>query len=356
MTETAPVGYPTRMSDPVATAGVLAEQLAPGAAATERDGVRRAVLDRFAAGGLHGLLGPAEAGGTGTPVSTYREVAELLAGADGNTWFVWFQHNPVVKLLAASANDALRDRWLRALCTGTTQTGVAYSHVRSPRTVVRAERIPGGWRLTGDVAWCTGWGLADLVLLGATADDGRVVLALVPMVAGPALVPSAPLALAAMGGTSTVGLRLDGLDVADDDVVSVTDGESWAAGDALANANVQPSTFGVARAALAGLQGHDQATAAVLAERLYDVRDRAYRLADERPPADDVEEKLATRAEALLLGVEITSAFLASVGGRGMDLAHPAQRWAREAQFHLIQAQTGAVRAATLARIRAGAA
>ena len=36
-----------------------------------------------------------------------------------------------------------------------------------------------------------------------------------------------------------------------------------------------------------------------------------------------------------------------------MSLDHPAQRWAREALFHLIQAQTGAVRAATMQRFLA---
>lgn len=351
MSEATRVGSSVRSSDPVATARVLAEELAPGASATERDGVTRSVLDRLAAGGLHGLLGPA-----GPPPAVYRDVAELLAGADGNTWFVWFQHNPVVKALGASTNDALRDRWLAPLSAGIVQTGVAYSHVRAPRPLVQAEPVVGGWRLTGDIAWCTGWGLLDLVLLGGTAADGRVVLALVPMAGGPTLAPSPPLRLAAMGGTRTVALRLDRFEVAADDVVAVTDGDVWAAGDAFANANVQPSTFGVAWAALAGLRGHDSATAEVLGDRLVEVRRRAYVLADEREPADAIDEKLATRAEALLLGVEITSAYLASVGGRGMDLAHPAQRWAREAQFHLVQAQTGAVRAATLARIRSVAA
>lgn len=341
------------ITEPVAAAAALVEHLAPHAAAVERDGVTRSTLDRLAGAGLHGILGPIEAGGSGTPMAVYRKVAELLAGADGNTWFVWFQHNPVVKLLAASENDVLRTRWLRPLCAGTTQAGVAFSHVRAPQPVVRAEPAPGGWRFTGTVAWCTGWGLADLVLLGGTAPDGRVVLALVPMAPGPGVEASAPLALAAMGGTATVMLRLDRLAVSDEQVLSVTDGDAWAAADALTNANVQPSTFGVARAALDALRGTDGATAAVLSPRLDEVRDRAYRLADEVTPDESVEPKLAARAEALLLGVEITSAYVASVGGRAMDLAHPAQRWAREALFHLVQAQTRPVRHATLAGLRA---
>ena len=222
--------------------------------------------------------------------------------------------------------------------------------------MVRAEPVPGGWVLSGAVAWCTGWGLADVVLLGGTAPDGRVVLALVPMAAGQGIEASAPVALAAMAGTATVALRLYGLAVTDEQVLSITDGDEWAVADARTNANVQPSTFGVARAALDALRGTDGATGAVLGSRLDEVRARAYRLADEQAPDEAVEEKLATRAEALLLGVEITSAYVASVGGQAMDLAHPAQRWAREALFHLVQAQTRPVRHATLARLRAGCA
>ena len=39
---------------------------------------------------------------------------------------------------------------------------------------------------------------------------------------------------------------------------------------------------------------------------------------------------------------------LAAVGGRGMDLGHPAQRLAREADFYVVQAQTPDGRTATL--------
>ncbi|MGA9276625.1 MAG: hypothetical protein WBV89_06710, partial [Ilumatobacter sp.] len=54
------------------------------------------------------------------------------------------------------------------------------------------------------------------------------------------------------------------------------------------------------------------------------------------------------RAACLDHARRATTGLLAAVGGAGMDLRHPAQRLAREADFYVIQAQTTDGRAATL--------
>ncbi|CAN5166378.1 acyl-CoA dehydrogenase family protein [soil metagenome] len=335
----------------IARAEQAAVLLAPLAAQTERDGVERATLDGLAGAGLYGVAGPESITGAEPSAAVYREVAEVLSGADGNTWFVWLQHHAVVKMLAASADGDLARRWLPLLCAGTTQAGVAYSHLRSSEVVISATRMDGGWRLSGTAPWCTGWDLLDVVLVGATTTDDEVVFALVPMREGDGMAPGPTLDLAAMGGTRTVELHLDGYVVVDPDVVLRMPRAAWAATDAAAGANVQPSTFGIARAALAELAGRDEATATSLSSRLNEVRRRAYGFMDGVPAGDALDERLALRAEALLLGVEATSALVASVGGRAMTRDHPAQRWAREALFHLVFAQTRPARATTLARI-----
>lgn len=335
----------------IARAREAAALLAPLAAVTEREGVERATLDCLAEAGLHGVVGPESITGSEPSGAVYREVAEVLAGADGNTWFVWLQHHAVVKMLAGSANTDLAGRRLPSLCAGTIQAGVAYSHLRSSEVVISASRVDGGWRLSGTAPWCTGWGLLDVVLVGATTADDEVVFAVVPMRQCDGMAPGPALDLAAMGGTRTVTLHLDGYVVADADVVLQAPRATWAATDAAAGANVQPSTFGIARAALVELDRRDGATAESLSARLDDVRRRAYGLMDDVPAGDALDERLALRAEALLLGVEATSALVTSVGGRAMTGDHPAQRWAREALFHLVFAQTKPARTSTLARI-----
>ena len=334
----------------------LAAELAPGAARVEHEGVSRATLDRLAGAGLHGLFGPRWAGGSDAAAAVYREVAEILAGADGNTWLVWFQHHPVVKMLAASPNADLAGRQLPALCSGAAQAGVAFSHLRNPSPTIEATRSNGVWSLRGTQPWCTGWGLIDLVLVGAVTPDDEVLFALVPAAEARGLHATGELPLAAMAGTRTVGLELDGLAVGDDDVVLRVPRGQWAVGDFARSANVQPSAFGIARAALGALAEGQPDVAAPLAQALESVRAHAYRLADEVPTQEAVEERLATAARALLLGVEITSALVASLGGQGMTLASPAQRWAREALFHLVFAQNGGLRAATLESVSSQAA
>lgn len=317
----------------------------------EREGVERRTLDQLAAAGLYGISGPLAAGGIEAPAGVYREVAECLSGADGNTWLVWFQHHPVVKMLAASENTELAGRWLPGLCAGTVQAGVAFSNLRNPVPSLTARSDGGGWRITGRQPWCTGWGLIDVVLVGAATDDGEVVFALVPAAEAAGLRPTGELPLAAMGGTHTVALELDRFWVDPADVVVRASLSEWSFADGLRAANVQPSVFGIALAALEALAEQAPVVATPLAEALHEVRSRAYRLADEAPSEAGVEERLAAAAEAILLGVEVTTALVASLGGRAMALTHPAQRWAREAVFHLVFAQTAALRSATLAAV-----
>lgn len=323
-----------------------APTLAAGADQVERDGVQRPGLDELAAMGLYGILGPRWAGGSEANGATYRRVAELLAGADGNTWLVWFQHHPVVRMVAASGNDELQ-RQLPDLCAGRLQAGVAFSHLRNQQPTIVAEADGSGWRCSGRQPWCSGWGLIDVILVGSVTADDQVVLAVVPADRA-GLRSSGELDLMAMGGSRTVSLELDGLAVAADEVALQVPRSAWVVGDALRASNVQPSAVGISLAALEVLRTQAPDAAARLSVELAALRDQAYALADEDPTADDVAERLRLAAALLRLGVEITSTLVASAGGSAMALSQPAQRWAREATFHLVFAQTIDLRSAVL--------
>lgn len=342
---------------PVAAAGseasaAVATELAGRAGVLERDGVRREDLQALAGLGLLAVYGPPELGGA--PASVQREVAELLAGASPDAWFVWFQHGPVVRMLDLSPNEDLRARHLAALCRGELLGGVAWSHLRTPRPSVFATRVDGGWTFSGTQPWCTGWGLTDVVLAGALCrESDEVVFGLVPGGDRPELSSTGELTLAAMGGTSTHGLRFDGLHLPDSAVVLVTERPPWAARDEAGNTNVQPSTFGIALAALDLLQAREPATADALRARVLALRGQAYRLLDEVHPSERLRERLDLRAVALLLCLECCTALLAARGGQGMDLDEPAQRLLRAAAFQLVHSQNGQVRSATLQALTA---
>jgi len=343
-----------------AARGVAADVLAPQATAAERDGVPRASIDALAAAGLLAVAGPAELGGLSPAAG--REVAELLAGASPDAWFVWMQHHLPVRLVTETSNVAARERLLPELCAGRMLAAVAFSHLRRPHPGVHATRVGRGWRIQGTVPWLTSWGLADVVALGALTDDGDVLFAMVPLGADapPGLVATPALELASMQGTRTVGLQLNGVVVPDDAVVLREPTPRWREEDALRAANVVPATFGIANAALAGLRaavgapGAEQVgeVADELAAALAATRERAYALMDDAPADQAVGERIALRAQALGLTLRATAADIAVHGGRAMGAEHPAQRQARAALFLLVQAQTPLLRAATLARLR----
>ena len=331
----------------VRTAADLAGELAADAARLEREGVDRGLMDRMGAAGLLAVSGPPALGGAWP--AEQRRVAELLAGASPDAWFVWFQHGPVVRMLKASENTDLAAKHLPELCSGRQLGGVAWSHLRTATPSVTAVRDGDGWSLSGFQPWCTGWGLIDVVLAGALVEEtDEVVFGLVPAGERPELRSAGELSLAAMGGTSTHALRLDGLRLPDADVVLRTERGPWAERDSAINANVQPSTFGIGLAALDLLQERAEPTARVLRERVLELRAAAYRLLDEVDAAEAVDERLEVRASALLLTLECCTALLAARGGQGMDLAQPAQRLLRSAAFQLVHSQAAHVRAATL--------
>ncbi|MBC7375776.1 MAG: acyl-CoA/acyl-ACP dehydrogenase [Frankiales bacterium] len=336
------------MTSPVVQAATeLSRELAADAARLEREGVNRAVLDRMAAVGLLAVAGPPDLGGAWP--AEQRQVAELLAGASPDAWFVWFQHGPVVKMLKASDNEDLKNKHLPELCAGRELGGVAYSHLRTPKPSVFATRVEGGWSLSGFQPWCTGWGLTDVVLVGALVPEtDQVVFGLVPAGNRPEMTSAGELRLAAMAGTSTHALRFDGLRVDDTEVVLLTDRGPWAQADSANNTNVQPSTYGIALAALELLAEREPDTAMQLRPRLLELRTRAYRLIDEVEVGQRTEQRLALRAESLLVGIECCTALLAARGGQGMDLGEPAQLLLRAAAFQLVHSQAAHIRAATL--------
>ena len=333
------------------------ELLRPTAEQVDRTVVPRSHVDAWAREGLLGLAGPRAYGGGQAPPVVVREVAEVLAGASGATWFVVVQHAMPLAALSASPNESLQDRRLAGLCSGEVLAGVAVAHLRRPGPpAVRAQRVDGGWRLDGHVGWMTGWGICDVLLLAGRSDDDQVVLVLLDAREGGGLTASAPLELAAMQATRTVTLDLDDVRVPEAEVVDVVPAAAWLVEDALRTANPTPHTFGLQRECVRRLaetaSRRDDGTAAALAHSLQHEGERlrrvAWTLLDDVPADELVEDRLAVRASSLELVVRTATALVAATGGSAMSLDAAPQRLAREAVFHLVQAQTAPVREAVL--------
>ena len=341
--------------DAIAAArGIADEVLFPAAQDVDRaDRIPDRNLAALADAGLFGLVGPVSHGGLDADAHAARRAMAAVGSGCGATFFVWVQHHGVVGRLRTSQNTALVEEHLAALCAGRSLAGTAFAHVRrSGPPAITATRIDGGWRLDGNAPWATSWGLADWFSVAAESDDGELVWALLPG-RSPQGVSATALALPVFGATATVALRFDGCVVPDERVLAVESAEAWRRADRRHASLGQPAVLGVADRAqrLLADEGDDLAIAA--AEALTAELRSRWRADDDVMRAlaggdEAVTDASNHRAACLDLARRSTTALLAAVGGRGMDLSHPAQRLAREADFYVIQAQTADGRAATL--------
>ena len=366
MASTTPELSPAGQDAVAAARGVADEVLFPSAQDVDRaDRIPERNLAALADAGLFGLVGPVSHGGLDLDARSVRHAIASVGSGCGATFFVWVQHHGVVRTLRSSPNAALVDAHLADLCAGRTLAGTAFAHVRrTGPPAIAATRIDGAWRLDGQAPWATSWGVADRFSVAAESGDGELVWSLVPG-AGAQGVHATALALPVFGATATVALRFDGCIVPDDLVIAVESAEQWRSADRRHASLGQPAVLGVAeraRCLLADQPDADAARAGDALARELDVRwaiddDVVDELAGVDGGGDDVIAAASDhRAACLDLARRSTTALLAAVGGRGMDLSHPAQRLAREADFYVIQAQTTDGRSATLRNVAAATA
>jgi alkylation response protein AidB-like acyl-CoA dehydrogenase len=351
-----------------AAARISTDVLAPHAEAADDParGVDPAHLALLAEQGLLSVKIPASEGGHGADDRVDAETVELVSGACGATWFVTTQHRfpqalsrgplPGLPPEAIELGPAAA-RHRAGLAAASTSAGIAIAHIRRPGPpAVRAQSSGSGWTFSGTADWCTGWGMLDVVMIAASTPDDRFVLALLPAAARPGLRAGAPLPLAVMGGTRTVALEMDGLQIDAEDVLATIDVAAWRTHDAARTANTTPASVGllrrmlVALAELGELRDRPEAVelAATLAERAAHARAEAYALLTGVPLDERVPERTMLRAEVTELTVRTANALIAARSGSALLRSSPEQRWAREGAFHLIQAQTAAVRTAQL--------
>lgn len=336
---------------------LLAEQ----AALTDIHGVSRTSIDALAEAEMFGA--------PWQPNSAQRELAERIAMADASTWFCWTQHQTPLAALAnarvspdAPKVDALQELWLERMRAGTALAGVAVAHLRragSPNP--RADRVPGGWRVTGSLDWVTSWDIADAVVIMVRSAD-QVVSLLMPAGYSDDELPEGihvgePLRLLAMGGTHTRPMLFSNAFFADDYVLCVEAWEQWRLRDAQKTIDANPAAFGVTRGAISelaglGLERGDESmslTAAALAESVRRCRERAYRLADQGGAES---ERIELRVRSLDLVAQATRAVVIARAGAAMMLGRTAERRIREAMFLQVQAQTARTRTVHLDGIR----
>lgn len=282
-----------------------------------------------------------------------------LAEACLTTTFIITQRSGACSRIAASQNEFVQGRCLPGLATGALFATVGISHLTTSRRhlakpVLAAREAAAGFVLTGYSPWVTGGPHADIVVTGATLDDGRQILVALPMdLPGVRAAPPAPLLGVAASHTGAVHceeVRLDRQWLLAGPVENVmTQGVGAKTG------GLQTSTLavGLASAAIGFLERESDQRADLLppAEGLRQEQQamRAELLA--LAAGDEVCTLESFRARANSLALRASQAALAVAKGAGYVIGHPAGRWCREALFFLVWSCPQPVMAANLCEL-----
>lgn len=244
------------------TARDFAERrLAPVAAARDRDGTFP--LDELRALGELGLLGvnvPDELGGAGAGVIAYALAMQELARVDASVAVAVSVTNMVAELIATVGTPAQRAEHVPALVSGRAVCGAfalsepqAGSDPAAMRTV--AERVDGGYRLTGAKQWITSGDRAGVLVVWAMTDlaaGHKGITAFVVRGGSPGLSVGRLEDKMGLHGSSTAQLVLDGVLVSDADVLGGVGGGFRLAMMALdgGRIGIASQALGIARGAL----------------------------------------------------------------------------------------------------------
>ena len=326
-------------------------------------------FDDLRAAGLLALTVPAEGGGRGESFLGFHLVAEQVAKGDASTCLCYSMHCAGVAMAMDGGDAAQAVRYGRLAADGGKLFTVGFtepgsgSHFLAPQAL--AERVPGGYRLTGRKAFATSAGAADVILTNAvvpeTAEEGFTIFALEPAAMVGVHIEGAWDAMG-MRSNDSRSLTLDGVFVPD----SARIGEEGTGADIALRPSFVPlglatASIGIAQAALemavdhartrviagddAALAGY-QAIRFLLAEmamttnamRLVVMRAA---LVAERQPEQGTLALTEAKAFCNPLGFEVANKALQVVGGRGYLRGHPAERLVRDARAGDLMAPTG---------------
>jgi alkylation response protein AidB-like acyl-CoA dehydrogenase len=153
-------------------------QLAPNAAELDReDRVPFETLEKLAETGFTGLCVPAEYGGAGSDFLSYCLLIEEISRADAGVGVTLAVHTSAGTLpILTFGNEEQKARWIPPLAQGQKigcfaltepQTGSDAAAIRA-----RAERVDGGYRVSGHKQWVTNGRAAGTMVLFARAPEG----------------------------------------------------------------------------------------------------------------------------------------------------------------------------------------
>lgn len=317
-------------------------------------------IDKLIDADMMCLRRPSEFGGPEWSESDFREFQFTAARYSGSFAFLQTQHQSAVSLIARSRNESLRQDFLTKMHQRDHLTGIAFGQLRRPGPPVTvAERVDGGYLMSGSLPWATGLGIFPYLLAAATLPDGSAVFGVIPFENrqdSGSIMLSEPMQLAAMQGGQTVSAKLDRWFLPDDLVADIKPAD-WIRKNDMINIVLQGYfALGCAQAGVDVMADylHRSAEIESFRDQLQDEIHRCRKTMD-RTIAGKEELSTAERHQVRAWSVELAGrcamAGVVAASGAANSLAHRAQRIYRESIVFAVTAQTPEIMDATLARL-----
>jgi alkylation response protein AidB-like acyl-CoA dehydrogenase len=318
----------------------------------------RTALQGMADRSLLGAKIPEKWGGSALEERTFSEFQILNARYSGALTFLQTQHQSAGGLLSASGNESLQQAYLPQMTRGEKLVGVGFSQLRrTGEPMVKAVPVMGGYEISGEVPWITGWGFFGDFILGATLPDGRSLYGLVPLAGGEDIELGEPMPLIAMGATNTIHAYLRRYFLPGDRVVAIHPAAAIHESD---RKNVLHHGFFALGCAFGSLEVLKKVSERKELESMEIAREQleesvtlcGRKMLDAGEAA--FEERLYLRGRAIDLAGLCSRAAVIASGGAANFLDHPAGRLYREALVFSVSGQTIAVMEASLQQLLAG--
>lgn len=319
-----------------------------------------AALTACAQAGVFRWFLPTAVGGLGWSEADQTRGFLRLAAADLTTTFIITQFVGACRRIAGSDNPEPKRQWLERLLSGQAFATVGISHLTTSRRHLAAPVLAaapdadsGGFRLTGMSPWVTGGAHADVIVLAATMEDGRQLLAAVPT-ASPGMTCHPGTELVALSASCTDKVTLEDVVVPAEMILAGPLEDVMRSGTGAGTGGLQTSTLaiGLSRAAVSyiaqeALRRDDLSPIArTLAAQVDELEGRL--LAAAAGAACDPGE---LRGDANRLVMRTTQAAMTAAKGAGFVDGHPVGRWCREALFFLVWSCPQPVAAAHLCEL-----
>ena len=345
---------------------ICADILLPNADIGDASGeYPQAQVRAIADAGLLGMAIPHTYGGLELSPLGQARVFAALAEGDLTSAFVASQHHACTTLVLASADEALRQRWLPGLASGTLHSGNGFNFLNFPpeRAPMRAQVMPDGYVLEGALPWVTAAHHSDLLAAGAVLPDGMQILVALPLRArlaagDPTLSVDPPMDLVALAASDTTVVQCAQCQVAASDVL-LGPGPNLLKTTARGATTYVPTamTLGHARRCLRLIDEAAARKSGTNGEMAAWLRGQIARFDADLTAAlvaGDFERAPVLRGRGNALALRAAQLALIAGGGTGYRRDLPAQRLYREAGFFSVWSVSGATIPETLTHLLQG--